>query len=538
MPDTSRRVGRYELLELIGSGGAAVVYLAHQPDLDRQVALKELSPHHAGDPSFAHRFVEESRLAGAMSHPSIVTVHEYFEHDGVPYIAMEYLPRGSLRPYLPALTLAQLAGMLEHVLGGLAEGESHGIVHRDLKPENLLVAADGHVKIADFGVARALGNAYPRPFVTVTGTTIGTPAYMAPEQALGEPLSPATDLYSLGIIVWEALAGHPPFESRETPMAVLYRHVNEQVPPIATVRKDVAPALSGWLGRLLAKPPTDRFQSAEAAWEELEDVVIELFGPRWRRDARIAGAPPRSGSQPTPVTRTITDPPAGKRLASASRERRAARAPSAASGSSAEARGPLGSGSPDAAAAPTGLTLVRPARRHAGALEPESEAGAAARPRAPLLLAAAAAVIAAIAGGLVGGLTAGNSTTTRTTTTPQLALAAEVRPVVRTLSEAQHAGVTKLDAARTSQGQAAAANDVAGAYAAAEQRLLALPGTQAQLSAARSLDSAVARVGGEWRSLATAAVARSRDAYQSAAEALARAEQGLASAVLVAERGR
>ena len=311
MAEPLRRVGRYELLEVIGRGGAAVVYLARQPDLDRRVALKELSPHHAGDPSFAHRFVEESRLAGAMSHPSIVTVHEYFEHDGLPYIAMEYLPRGSLRPYLATLTLPQLAGMLENVLAGLAHGEGHGVIHRDLKPENLLVAADGHVKIADFGVARALGNASERSFATVTGTTIGTPAYMAPEQALGEPLSPSTDLYSLGIIAWEALAGHTPFESRETPMAVLYRQVNDPVPAIDTVRPDVDPALSAWLATLLAKRPSERFPSAESAWDELEDEVIKLAGPRWRRDARILGEPaPRPGPHPTPVTPTITDPPA------------------------------------------------------------------------------------------------------------------------------------------------------------------------------------------------------------------------------------
>jgi hypothetical protein len=532
MPETLRQVGRYELLELIGSGGAAVVYLAHQPDLDRQVALKELSPHHAGDPSFAHRFVEESRLAGAMNHPSIVTVHEYFEHDGVPYIAMEYLPRGSLRPYLPALSVAQLVGMLEDVLAGLTEGESHGVIHRDLKPENLLVASDGHVKIADFGVARALGNASPRPFVTVAGTTIGTPAYMAPEQALGEPLSPATDLYSLGIIVWEALAGHTPFESPETPMAVLYRHVNEQVPPIDKVREGVSPDLSAWLGRLLAKRPTDRFQSAAAAWWELEDLVIELLGPRWRRDARIAGAPPKvSGSQSTPVTPTITDPPRRERPTAVEPEPAAAREPAAA------ARAPHDSG-PSAAAPPAGgLTLVRPGRRHAGAVEPELAAGATSRRRRPLLLAAVAAAIAAIAGGVVGSLTAGNSTTVRTATTPAAALASAVRPVIGRLSEAQRADVAKLDRGASARAQASVAEAAAGANALAEQRLLTLPGAEAELSAARSLDAALARAEGEWRSLATAAMARSRGAYDGAKEALAHGEQGLASAVLAAERG-
>ena len=143
MAEPLRRVGRYELLEVIGRGATATIYLAHQPDLDRQVALKQLSAHYAGVPQFAARFVEESRMAGAMNHPNIVTVHEFFEHEGLPYISMEYLPRGSLRPYLTGLSLAQIFGVAGNVLDGLAHGESHRTVHRDLKPENLLVTGDG-----------------------------------------------------------------------------------------------------------------------------------------------------------------------------------------------------------------------------------------------------------------------------------------------------------------------------------------------------------------------------------------------------------
>ena len=247
MAEPLRRVGRYELLEVIGRGGAAVVYLARQPDLDRRVALKELSPHHAGDPSFAHRFVEESRLAGAMSHPSIVTVHEYFEHDGLPYIAMEYLPRGSLRPYLATLTSPQLAGMLEDVLAGLAHGAGHGVIHRDLKPENLV--GRGRRSRQDRRL-RGRASAWQRRRTAVRDGHRHDDRYprvYGPEQALGEPLSPATDLYSLGIIVWEALAGHTPFESRETPMAVLYRQVHDPVPAIDTVRPtSTRRCRSGW----------------------------------------------------------------------------------------------------------------------------------------------------------------------------------------------------------------------------------------------------------------------------------------------------
>src|ERR1700749_2523853 len=239
MEEVLKGVGRFDLLEVIGRGGAAVVYLALQRDLQRHVALKELAPFHLADTSFAERFVEESRLAGSMNHANIVTVHEFFEDGSVPYIAMEYLPHGSLRQYIGRRSMAQIAGVLEGVLAGLSHGEAHRIVHRDLKPENLLVAVDGRVKIADFGVARAYSKAATRAVVTVPGTTIGTPAPM---------------------------------------------------------------------------PPQDRFQSADEAWVTLEDVVLELLGPRWRREARLAleDELPRSHRPLTPASfRSVTvDTPA------------------------------------------------------------------------------------------------------------------------------------------------------------------------------------------------------------------------------------
>ena len=213
---------------------------------------------------------------------------------------MEYLPHGSLRQYIGRLSTAQIAGVLEGVLAGLAHGEAHRIVHRDLKPENLLVAVDGRVKIADFGVARAYSKAATRAVVTVAGTTIGTPAYMSPEQALGSDLTPATDLYSLGVVAWELLTGQVPFEETDTPVAVLYRHVHEPVPSVRTVAPDVDEGIAEWLEKMLAKRPEDRFQSADEAWVELEDVVLDLLGPRWRREARLT---PRRCVRRAPVAR-------------------------------------------------------------------------------------------------------------------------------------------------------------------------------------------------------------------------------------------
>src|SRR3954462_10779337 len=151
MPDVMKTVGRYEILRELGRGGMALVYLARQTDLDRFVALKELGAFHASDASFAQRFLRESRVAGSLSHPNIVTVHDYFEHEGTPYIAMEYVSGGTLRPHVDHMSLAETAGVLEGVLAGLEHAEGQGIVHRDLKPENLMVTADGRVKIADFG---------------------------------------------------------------------------------------------------------------------------------------------------------------------------------------------------------------------------------------------------------------------------------------------------------------------------------------------------------------------------------------------------
>ena len=189
MPREDELVGRYRVVREIGRGGMAAVYLARQTDLDRDVALKQLGAFHATDPAAAARFLQESRITGSLGHPNIVTVHEYLQHEGVPYIAMEYLERGSLRPHVRNLSLAQMAGVLEGVLAALAHASEQGIVHRDLKPENLMITRMGTVKVADFGIAKAV-NEVQTSFATATGTTVGTPAYMSPEQAMAKGVGP------------------------------------------------------------------------------------------------------------------------------------------------------------------------------------------------------------------------------------------------------------------------------------------------------------------------------------------------------------
>ncbi len=301
MPDVMKTVGRYEILREVGRGGMAMVYLARQTDLDRFVALKELGAFHASDPSFAQRFLRESRVAGSLSHPNICTVHDYFEHEGTPYIAMEYIERGSLRPYVGSMNLAQVGGVLEGLLAGLAHGEQHGIVHRDLKPENLMVTSDGRVKIADFGIAKATNQMQTGAFLTATGTTVGTPTYMAPEQAMAQDIGPPTDLYSVGCMAFEMFTGRVPFHDTEAPMAILLRHVNEQIPSVKSIDPKVDQDISDWIDRLLVKDPAQRTQSANDAWDEFEEIIISLLGPRWRREARL-----REGSAqfdtPAPLT--------------------------------------------------------------------------------------------------------------------------------------------------------------------------------------------------------------------------------------------
>ena len=237
-------------------------------------------------------------------------------------------------------------------------------MHRDLKPENLLVAVDGRVKIADFGVARAYSKAATRAVVTVAGTTIGTPAYMSPEQALGTDLTPATDLYSLGVVAWELLTGQVPFDETDTPVAVLYRHVHEPVPSVRSVAPEVDEGIAEWLEKMLAKRPEDRFQSADEAWVTLEDVVLELLGPRWRREARLAldDGPPRPAHphpRLVPLGRA-RHPPAGRGRRRGGRERPAV--PETITGPSVQTPPPTVA--PSRRRERSNTTMFRLARRH------------------------------------------------------------------------------------------------------------------------------------------------------------------------------
>ena len=287
-----RVVGEYEILDEIGRGGMGVVHRARQAEPERIVALKELSTAGVTDPRYAERFLQEARVAAELNHPNIVIVHDYLHDGATAYIAMEYFERGCLRPLVPALTLAQLTGVLEGVFAGLAEAELAGIVHRDLKPENLLVAGHGGIKIGDFGLAKAATEG------PAAGMVVGTPTYMAPEQATDSAIGPWTDLYAVGVIAYELLVGQVPFPTAGSAVSVLVKHVNEPPPPPRSLRPDLDPELAGWVLWLLAKSPTERPANAEAAWFALEDIAIRLLGPEWRDGTALAAAPPAQETPP------------------------------------------------------------------------------------------------------------------------------------------------------------------------------------------------------------------------------------------------
>lgn len=302
-----RQIDDYQLEREIGRGGMGVVYLAHELALHRAVALKELAGLHASDPTATSRFVREARLAGSMSHPNIVTVHRYFEHGGLPYIAMEHLPRGSLRPLVGALSLGQTLGVLDCILAGLAHAAEHGIVHRDLKPENVMRSDEGGVKIADFGIAKAhddVANAH----LTPPGEFVGAPAYVSPEQVLGAEATTASDLYAVGVIAFELLTGEVPFIGTGGPGAVLIRKVNERPPSLRTRRPDLDRGLTEWVDRLLERDPDKRASDPHAVRRSLEDIAERVLGPHWRRESLLPDGNPVVDAtipQPTPPHRFV-----------------------------------------------------------------------------------------------------------------------------------------------------------------------------------------------------------------------------------------
>jgi eukaryotic-like serine/threonine-protein kinase len=251
--------GRYRLERPLGQGGMASVYLGHDTELDRPVAIKLLAENLAGDEEFRRRFVREARLAARLSHPNVVSVYDAGEDDGRPYIVMEHVDGETLadvlarRGRLPPDEARELAAQAAN---GLAHAHEAGLVHRDIKPQNLILRRDGTVKIADFGIARAAETT-----ITQTGTVLGTAAYLAPEQALGEEVTAAADVYSLGAVLYELLTGRPPFEF-ESLADLADQQRGMEITPVRELAPDVPPELEDVVMRCLARNPAYRPASA------------------------------------------------------------------------------------------------------------------------------------------------------------------------------------------------------------------------------------------------------------------------------------
>jgi eukaryotic-like serine/threonine-protein kinase len=289
--------GRYDLDEVVGTGGMSTVYRAYDRLLERAVALKVLHAHYGRDSEHAQRFRHEARAVAQLSHPNIVTVIDRGEADGRHFIVFEYIEGENLKQLVRRrgpLPVREAVGLALQVAGGLEFAHEHGIVHRDVKPQNVLVTADGGAKVTDFGIARSLDG---ESGVTLTGTVLGTTSYLSPEQASGKPATATADIYSLGVVLFELLTGDVPFPG-DNFVTVAVRLLNEPPPSVLQRRPDVPVRLAAAVDRALAKDPARRFGSMAAFAAELRACLDEpartadaptliARPPRRRRDGRL-----------------------------------------------------------------------------------------------------------------------------------------------------------------------------------------------------------------------------------------------------------
>lgn len=260
---------RYRLVERIGSGGMAVVYQAVDTLLQRRVAVKVLRDQFAGDPDFLTRFQREARAAANLDHPNIVTVHDVGQDGDRHYIVMEYVDGCDLKTLIrqrERLSIDEALDITTQICEGVGHAHKAGVVHRDIKPQNVLITEDGRAKVVDFGIARALSESG----LTDSETVWGSPLYFAPEQAAGESPTPASDVYSIGVVTYEMLAGLPPFRA-ENPTALAMMHLREEPPPLAVRNPQVPPRLEGIVRKVLAKEPSARYRSAERLAHVLDE---------------------------------------------------------------------------------------------------------------------------------------------------------------------------------------------------------------------------------------------------------------------------
>ncbi len=303
---------RYRLLGLVGSGGMAVVYRGEDTLLQRQVAVKVLREGFASDPAFLARFQREARAAANLDHPSIVTVYDVGQDGDRHYIVMEYVDGQDLKTLIRQrgrLSVDETLDIMIQVCAGVGHAHKAGIIHCDIKPQNVLVTKDGQAKVTDFGIARALSGLG----ITESETVWGSPLYFSPEQAAGEPPSPASDVYSIGVMMYEMLAGSPPFQA-EMPTALALMHMREEPPPLAARNPQVPSQLEWIVRKVLAKEPVARYRTAGQLAHVLEEYrrhSDQMTGWQSAVIGHPPAAPPSPGytaeSEPPPTSRAAPD---------------------------------------------------------------------------------------------------------------------------------------------------------------------------------------------------------------------------------------
>ncbi|RMG86441.1 MAG: serine/threonine protein kinase [Chloroflexi bacterium] len=296
-----KTLGQFIILEEIGRGGMATVYKARQQSVNRIVAVKVLPRHFLHDPGFLERFSREVDVASHLEHPHILPIYDYGEAEGVPYIAMRYLGGGSMAQFIRrgVPEIDQLVKPFSQVAAALDYAHQQGIIHRDLKPGNIMLDENGNAYLSDFGIVHVLGS-------NLTGSMIvGTPAYMSPEQAHGLPIDSRSDIYSLGIVLFELLTGREPYQA-ETPMALLLKHINEPIPPLRQFRADIPEAVENVVAKATAKEPDERYISAT----EMAEAFAAAVNDNASRTKPAATKPIIPDDQPTIAAPTPPPTPA------------------------------------------------------------------------------------------------------------------------------------------------------------------------------------------------------------------------------------
>jgi serine/threonine-protein kinase len=287
-----KTVGNYHLIDRLGAGGMASVYRAYAVHQDRYVAVKILPIHLAAHDLLYQRFMREAQMAARLQHPHILPIYDFGEHEGIPYIVLKLVEGGTLDSFIceGPLSLHLIARVIEEVAGALDYAHSQGVIHRDLKPENILFDVNGAIYLADFGIARL---AEAGESLTGSGGFVGTAAYASPEQCRGEDLAPTSDLYSLGVVLYEMLTGQTPFDG-PTGLAIMHRHISETVPNPLKHRPELPIEINEVLRKAMAKLPAVRYQTASALSAALHEALRRELGNKHPGQA----APPPPGPNP------------------------------------------------------------------------------------------------------------------------------------------------------------------------------------------------------------------------------------------------